>query len=237
MKEEEKRAFSMFTGDMLTLGQRFLNQYLENPTDFTAKYNVFKTPFETKMQDAIDLCKAADSDEFCVSKQMEATEIVEGLMGTGRHEYQGGKLYVELAWPNGAIKLKLYGQHLYEESRSSHTKLPALLMQGYNMASLAANKALLIAEGMTLLEIEALKTTSKAIDDAVQVQNSFKGARFLTTQERTANLNAVWAMMVQLSECAKKIYENNPVMWNLYLLYSDAPPAPPIPTPPTEPTV
>ncbi|MEI6823927.1 MAG: hypothetical protein WCL51_18505 [Bacteroidota bacterium] len=237
MKNDESRDFTMFEGDMLEQAQRFADQFQEDEADFTTDYTAFETPFATEMQDAIDVCMATTSDRVCVGKQAEQTAKIEVLMETGRGKYQGGKLYVEITFPKDSAKLRTYGQPSYEAARASHVKLPTLMIQGYDMASDVDNKTKLIAEGFTLLKIEAIKTTADAITQAVRKQTKLKGARSLTTQERTINLNALWAMMVLISECSKKIYEHNPVMWNRYLLYPDAPPAPPIPTPPTEPTV
>ncbi len=236
MKEEPKLDFVMFSGDMLAQGRRFLDQFLENKTDFTNDYNVFKTPFETVMEDAIDLCWATDSDDICVGKQAEQTAIIEALMGVGRKGFQGGELFIKLTWDGNNNKLRLYGQPKYEAARSSHVKLPILLLQAYDFAFDIDNQALLIAQGFTLPKITALKTVADSINLAVRKQDKLKGARNLTTFERITNLNIVWAMMVKLSECAKKIYENNPAMWNLYLLYPGGSTPPPTPVPPA-PTV
>ena len=232
MKDDESRDFTMFEGDMLKEAQRFVDQFEEDEADFTKDYTTFEAPFATDMQDAIDVCMATTSDKVCVGKLAEQTAKIEVLMETGRVEYQGGKLYVELGFPKDSAKLRTYGQPDYVAARASHVKLPILMIQGYDMASDVDNKAILIAKGFTLLKIEAIKTTADAIKQAVRKQSKLKNARFSTTQERTINLNALWAMMVLISECAKKIYVKNPVMWNRYLLYPDAPPAPPTPTPP-----
>ncbi len=231
MKDELAKKFTLPIPVMLDMGQRFLDQFSLNPTDFTTDYFAFKTPFETNMQDAIDLCLATDSDEKCVAKQAEQTAIVEAIMETSRKKYQAGELVVKQIWPDNIMKLKLFGHSGFEDARNSHVKLPGLLMQAYDMASDVDNKPKFIAGGFTLLKIEALKTNADQLILAVRKQNSFKGARTITTQERTKNLNALWDMMVLLSECAKVIYEENPAMWNLYLLYPDVHPTPPIPDP------
>jgi len=233
MKKEDPRDFTLAESDMLKEAQRFQAQFVENQTDFTDEYNVFKTPFETKMQDLIDVCMAATTDEICVAKVHKQTEIVDKFVSTGNFNFQKGVEYIKIAFPGSSSMLKLFGQPLYEKSRSSHTLLPVLLMQAYNMAIDPDNKDLLIAEGMTLLKIEALKTNADDINAAVQKQIKLMGARTLSTQDRTRNLNALWAMMKLLSDCSKKIYVDNPAMWNLYLLYPNTPPAPPTPPPTT----
>ncbi|MEI6820668.1 MAG: hypothetical protein WCL51_01945 [Bacteroidota bacterium] len=232
MKDDEGRNFAMFAGDLMKEGQRFLDQLIEDEADFKKDYTAFEEPFATDMQDIIDICLATDSDAICMSKLAEQTAKIEVIMETGRVKYQGGKLYVEIAFPKDSAKLRTYGQPGYVAARASHVKLPILMLQGYEMASDVENNALLIAEGFTMLKIEAIKTTADAITLAVKKQTKLKNARFSTTQERTINFNALWAMMVLISECAKKIYAKNPVMWNRYLLYPDAPPAPPTPPPP-----
>ncbi len=233
MKDETPRDFSMFGGDVVEEGQRFLDQFIVDKLDFIADFKDFDVPFETNMQDALDLCNATESDAFCVGKQAEQTAIIEELTEVGRVEFQTGETYIKLAFPKNAAKLRTFGQPNYLAARSSHVKLPMLLIQAYDMASDVDNKASLIAKGYTLLKIEGLKTAADNITTAVRKQNKLKGARNSTTQERTKNYNALWAMMVMISECAKKIYANNPVKWNQYLLYPDGPTPPtPPPTPP-----
>lgn len=231
MKEEIERDFSMTEGHMMEQAQRFLSQFLENPTDFTDKYNVFKTPFDTKMQDAIDLCMAATTDQESTSRQHIETEKIEVLMGTSRFTYQDGVEYTKIAFKGDKAMMIAFGQPSYEKARNSHILMPPLLMQAYNLAMDVEYKTKYIAEGFTLLKIEALKTLAEAINTRVQKQVKLKGARTLSTQDRTINLNALWAMMVLLSDCSKKIYVDNPAMWNLYLLYPDNPPTPPTPDP------
>ena len=233
MKEEDGKNFSMGVPVMLEEGQRFLNQYLERPTDFTNVFNKFKMPFATNMQDAIDICYASTTDEISKRAQHIQTEKVDGFVATGRSIFQGGIEYIKIAFPGKKSILNLFGQPEYEKARSSHLLMPVLLMQAYTFAIDPDNSEKLIAEGMTLLKIEEFKTTALAINEGVQKQKKLMGARTLSTQDRTNNLNAVWAMMVLLSDCAKQIYKDNPAMWNLYLLYpAGAPPPPPPPDPP-----
>ena len=236
MKEVEKKDFAMYEGDVEVLGQRLLNQLIEHIVDFTPRFPTLGSTFQLGMQAQIDLCRSIDTDDVCVGRQSEQTAIVEEFMKTGRVKYQDGELYLNMVWKKDVVKLRNYGQPKYEEARSSHVKLPILLMQAYGMVSDVINKPLLIAKGYSSLEIEKLKSTSDDIIKAAEKQEKLMEDRFSTTQTRTKNFNILWAMMSLISECAKKIYVDNPVMWNLFLLYSGTPTPPPTPEPPA-PTV
>ena len=204
---------------MLTKGQAILDAFIEVSNDFKAKFTAFNPPFEEEMQEGIDLCKSSGSDEICKLKIEEKTEIVEAFMKTGRDEFQEGLLYLKIAFPKNSLQLKLYGQPLYDKARVSHVTFPGLLLQAFDMANGDDVKPFLIAKGSSQENITKLETASNLIKNAVRVQTKFKGARTLSAVDRVKNLNAVWAMMVLISDCAKNIYVNNPAMWNRFLLY------------------
>ncbi len=231
MSKDVSRDFAMPEAEALEIANQMLSNLDDNITDFTASYTEFDLPFRTNMQDAIDICEATSTDQICLAKQHIQTVKVEVEMGSGRRRYQGMEEYIKLGFPGNAAMLKLYGQPLYDKARSSHLKLPVLLMQAYDLASDTTYKPLIIAKGATQLQIDALKANALSINAAVKLQGKLMGARNLTTQDRTINLNILWAMMVKISDCAKIIYVDNPAKQKLFLLYPDAPSAPP--TPPT----
>ena len=219
MGKEEKRDYFMEDVVMLARGQAMLDSFVEVSNEFTAKFTTFKHPFEDEMQEGIDLCKSSSSDTICKLKIEEKTAIVEAFMKTGRDEFQEGLLYLKIAFPRDSLKFKLYGQPSYDKARVSHVNFPVLLIKAFDMANGDDVKPFLIAKGASQESITMLETTSNLIKNAVRVQTKFKGARTLSAVDRVKNLNAVWAMMVLISDCAKNIYVNNPVMWNRFLLY------------------
>jgi len=219
MEKEILRDFSMEDVVMLARGQAILDSFIEVSNEFTAKFTAFNHPFEEEMQERIDLCNSSGSDTICKLKIEEKTAIVEAFMKTGRDEFQEELLYLKIAFPRDSLKFKLYGQPLYDKARVSHVNFPALLIKAYDMANGDDVKPFLIAKGSSQENITKLETISNSIKKAVRVQTRFKGARTLSAVNRVKNLNAVWAMMVLISDCAKNIYVNNPVMWNRFLLY------------------
>jgi len=236
MPKKVERDFSMRDENVPVEGQRILDQFLENKIDFTSRYTRFMTPFEIKMQDDIDLCKATATDAAYVAFQHVKTAIVEKIMGNSTTDFKVVFEYVKLAFPDDEGIFRTYGQNLYLKCKKSHTKFPNLLMQAYEMANEPATKALLIAQGATEAQILQLKTDSEDIVNAVRVQQKFMGARHLSAQDRVLNLNIVWASMVALSECAKIIYVNNYAMNKLFLLYQEPSATPPPPVPPVDPS-
>ena len=236
MAKKAERDFSMKDENVPVEGQRFLDQFLDNKNDFTSQYTRFLTPFEIKMQDDIDFCKATATDAACVAFQHVKTVIVETIMGTSTTDFKVVFRYVKLAFPDNEGVFRTYGQNLYLKCKKSHTKFPNLLMQAYDMANDPDTKLLLIAQGATEAQILKLKTDSEDIVKAVRVQQKFMGARHLSAQDRVLNLNIVWAHMVALSECAKIIYVKDYAMNKLFLLYHEPPATPPPPVPPVNPT-
>ena len=235
MKKDVLKDFNKREEEVNEQGQNFLDLFIENKADFLTKYPEFAIPFETDMQDQIDLCRSIDTDQVCVSKQHLATVEVKDTVDHGGVIFQDFLPYVTHGFPNNPAILQLFGKPFYEKARNSSTKMQKLLMQAYEMASDTDYKAKLIAKGATEPIILEFKTTSDLIETKLKKQRKLKGARGMSTQNRILEYNILWAMMVRLSEVAKVIYKDNPVMWNNFLLYPEAPEGgiPPTPPPPT----
>ena len=239
MSKQVERDYDMHDPTMLIEGTRFLDQFIENKTDFTDSYTGLIDPFAADMQDDIDICKATESDASYLTYQHLKTVDVNNKIKIGQRNNQKVFSYVKQAFPENEGVYMTFGQHLYDKQRNSHSDFPNLLLKAYDMANTPATKALLIAKGATEAMILQLKTDGEAIALAVRVQQKFIESRHLSTQERIINLNKVWARMVLISECAKEIYIDNYAMLQTFLLYPDNPPVPPPPDPPvdTTPTV
>ncbi len=232
MKEDIKKDFNKKEEDVNEQGQNFLDVFIENKADFITKYPEFDITFETDMQDQIDLCRSIDTDNVCISKQHLATVEIVDAVSHGRIIFQDFLPYITHAYPNNPAILQIFGKPYYEKARKSNTKMQTLLMQAYDMANDVLYKVKLKAKGATDAMILDFKTTSELIETKLKKQRKLKGARGMSTQNRTVEYNSLWAMMVRLSDAAKVIYKDNPVMWNNFLLYPDAPSGGETPTPP-----
>ncbi len=206
---------------MVSKSQSILDLFKEHRNDFTSRYTIFQLPFETELQQKIDACNIINTDKAFLLKQQGLTENVEVAMGTGRNKLQGMSLYLKMAFPKNNAKYKQFGLNLYQKQRASQEKLPKLLIQAYNMCSLTANKALLIAKGTTQAEIDGLKIAADNIDTAKEIQNDKVGTRGLSTEDRINNLNSIWTDTSMISKSSKIIYEENPKLRKLFKLYKN----------------
>ncbi len=114
------------------------------------------------------------------------------------------------------------GQPQYVAARASHHKLPILLKSAYSQATIPENKQALLSIGMKESEIDALLTLAERIINQVTVQQNAKKERTLTANKRITALNLVWEKMSLVCQCAKLLFQNDALRYNLFLLIDGA---------------
>ena len=81
-------------------------------------------------------------------------------------------------------------------------------------------------------EIESLLTLAESITNQEIVQQNAKQGRTLDANKRITAVNLVWSKMSLVCQCAKLLFQNDALRYNLFLLSDSVTPAPiPVPTP------
>jgi len=158
-------------------------------------------------------------------------------MSNGRDFYTKVIKYEQLVFPNNPTMLNKFGHKDYEAYCTVTHLFPIILDQAFKMANDPIINPLLLEKGLTAEDITNLDTISKKIKEESRVIYSEKVERPSITHIRISNNNAVWAIMSEISGCAKDVYWDNYAMRHMFLLYPEAEPAivPPVPPiPPTE---
>ena len=206
--------------------------FLENKTMFIERFPQFADPFAADWATSTATARSISHDYVSVSKQSGETEALMKLMENGRICYQTLILYTQLAFPDNVAMLRIMGHSQYDSARTNQLKLPVLLKTAYSQASLPENKQALMMQGMKESEIESLLTLAESITNQEIVQQNAKKGRTLDANKRITALNLVWSKMSLVCQCAKLLFQNDALRYNLFLLSDSVTPAPiPVPTP------
>ncbi len=206
--------------------------FLENKTMFIERFPQFADPFAADWATSTATARSISPDYVSVSKQSGETEALMKLMENGRNCYQTLILYTQLAFPDNVAMLRIMGQSQYDSARTNQLKLPVLLKTAYSQASLPENKQALMMQGMKESEIESLLTLAESITNQEIVQQNAKQGRTLDANKRITAVNLVWSKMSLVCQCAKLLFQNDALRYNLFLLSDSVTPAPiPVPTP------
>lgn len=216
--EEVNRIFTKSDDEVLQQSNVQLGSFEENKHKFVERFPQLADPFADGWSKAISNARRILPDYASVANQSKETDALNTLIEAGANLYQTLLLYVRLAFPNDAMILRIFGQHQYDAARKSQLKLPIILMTGYTQASNPDYKAALMEKGIREAEIGALKTMAESIGNQGKAQEKAIKDRTLDKNERITALNLVWTKMALVCQCAKLVFQNDAVRYNLFLL-------------------
>lgn len=233
--EEVVRLFKKTDEEVLQQSDVQLISFQENKEQFVARFPQLADPFDSDWAECIANARALPPDYVAVAEQAAQTSALENLMEQGRTLFQTVILYAQIAFPNDAAVLRLFGQPQYESARTSQLKLPILLRNTYAQVSKGEYQQALLAKGLKEEEIGMLNGLAEDIVAQDVAQQKAKKDRTLAASQRIAAMNAVWEKMALVCQCAKLVFQNDAAKYNLFLLTDSETPKQDDNTPPTDP--
>lgn len=233
--EELVRLFKGTDEEVLQHSDVLLASFQDNKAAFVARFPQLADPFDSDWTECSDRARALPPDYAIVAEQANQTTALENMMEQGRTLFQTVMLYTQLAFPNDATVLRLFGQPQYNSARNKQLKLPVLLRTLQTQILKPEYQEPLLAKGLTQGEIDALESIADEIVALDVAQQKAKKDRSQAASERIAAMNAVWEKMALVCQCAKLIFQNDAARYNLFLLTDSEPPKPDDNTPPTAP--
>jgi hypothetical protein len=233
--EEVLRLFNETDEQMLQHSDVLLASFQDNKAAFIARFPQLADPFDSGWAECSAFARALPPDYSVVATQANQTAALENMMEQGRTLFQTVMLYTQLAFPNDAAVLRLFGQPQYDSARNKQLKLPVLLRTLQTQVMKPDYHDALLAKGLTQGEIDALENIAAEIVALDVAQQKSKKDRSQAASQRIAAMNAVWEKMALVCQCAKLVFQNDAAKYNLFLLTDSEPPKSDDSTPPTEP--
>ncbi len=212
------RNFKKTDEEMLQQADVKLASFIEHKGSFTELFPNLADPFADDWAVTITNASAMLPDYASVARQSGETATLQTLMDQGRTLFQSLLLYTQIAFPKNAALLKLIGQSQYKAAHVNQLKLPALMRSAYAVAGKPEYKAGLVASGMKETDIELLDTLAQRILDQNLAQEKAKVNRSVDSGQRIQAMNAVYEKMSLVCQCAKLVFQDNAVLYSLFLL-------------------
>ena len=216
--DEVHRIYHRSDDEVLQQSDLKLASFIENKGSFVGRFTQLGDPFAADWDAATTFARKIVPDYASVASQSVETQTLNAMVLKGDNLFQSLLLYVRLAFPDNAEVLRIFGQQKYEAARNSHVKLPGLLQSAYTQASKPVYKSALMAKGIKEEEIEMLQTMSTGIVNQDKIQQKAMTDRTIDANNRIIALNTVWEKMSLVCQCAKLVFQNDAVRYNMFLL-------------------
>lgn len=201
---------------LIEFSTTMLDHFITDQAEFSAFDAEFGTPFESDWQALIDAALAFPTDETVVDQLQQLTLNVEEAMEACQVKFRASKYFIERAFSNAPGTLNEFGFDDFKRARGRQMPMVQFMQKFFDTATKYA--AELDAVGFDAAAIAEIQTLGVALVDANRAQESFKGTRSTTAQDRVLAMNAVWDVMVRVSKAGKIIFMDNPAKYQLFLL-------------------
>jgi len=213
---KNERNFNVSDAALLQHAETVFASIGENITDFSVFDSTLTEAYPTSIANAIAEVKAIKQDQLVIDEQAELTERLNEKMYACAAAYRTIAYFARKAFPSGTAVQNQFGMNDYEKARDNQPKM-ILFME--SLVSTAQNYASeLLAAGCNQTAIDSLAPLASELKEANTAQEKFKKDRAVITQERVTKLNALYQLLVPLSEVAQIIYAGNPAMLAKYVL-------------------
>ena len=191
-----------------------------NLDEFLPEFTAFDSTIDATTVSTVDALIVKDestlSDNVISDRQVQYTDIVNSVMKECRSHYQIFSHFVRKAFPNSLSKRNELGENDYKAARVSQ-KIMILFMQEIHEVAVGYQTELLAA-GCQQDYIDRLSVLFNELNTANLNQEKYKGKRPMFTDERVANLNELWDVLLLISNTARILYATDISKMKLFLL-------------------
>ncbi|MEO5572043.1 MAG: carboxypeptidase-like regulatory domain-containing protein [Bacteroidia bacterium] len=215
-KEKLRQAYGVSDAEMFESSKTKRGFFITDKADFIAFDADFADPYAADWLTLITGAEDIDSDETLDDELVQLTNAVEDEMENCRDKFQDSKYFIEKTFPNDPGKWNEFGYDNYEDSRRVQIKMIQFMKTFHKRAE--KYKLQLIAKNYTQLMIDEIEARRKALDDANQAQEDYKGELGTETRDRYTKNNELWNVAVKVCAAGKRIYKNDYEKFQCYLL-------------------
>jgi|GEM_PF-3572314 len=170
--------------------------------------------FILQWQQAINAAENVPNDETTVDQQMQLTTRVDQcheqcIMAVNDLRYYAGK-----SFSKDSEEMALFNFKGLVKARVAVSRLVVYLKVLHIAATNQA--AQLTVNGMTLIQIDALRDTANALLQADVDQEYHKHYRLMLTRRRIATLNKMWDLCRQVHQASRSAFRDSPAKQSMF---------------------
>ena len=206
MNSEVLRSYQLSDAAMLAHAKATAGYLGKDLADFTAFDSTITAEYLARLKILLTQAEAGVSDSVIIDRQVQLSDEVNNKLQDCVGIIRSISYFVKKVFNSKAIHNE-FGLNSFAEVKRSKDKM-ILFLRDYDKVA-NKYKDQLIEGGCRTELIEKIGVAYKALDQASQESDLYKGNRPVITQERIIKNNELWAKVREVINAAKVIYFNN----------------------------
>ena len=191
----------------------YLPADLDNFTDFDPDLNAEK---QTQLKNVYLDALTFGSDKTEVSVVSQLTENLSAQLKNCTTIFKDVRYFVRKKFANSPAVQKELGIHTYRKARTVQSQMVLFM---YELAAgVEKYKTELTAAGLKESVIASIKPAAVALEKVNVTQKTGKSGRSVKAEDRVVLLNNLYDILADFSEAAKRVFANDPVKRERYIL-------------------
>ena len=209
------RLYKLSDAEMFSYADKIIANLQIDLASFTAFDSTIDANFVTDAQHLFANAQNIPSDNVVIDQQVASTEQVQNLMQDCREQYDDMKFFVKKAFKASVGRQNEFGLNDYNKAALNANEMVRFLSDMYSVANKYRTE--LTVAGCSNAVIDRNQVLSNELMLVVRAQNQIMDTRSTLAENRINANNALWEVLVLISEAAKRVFRRSPADIARYL--------------------
>lgn len=209
------RLYKLSDAEMFSYADKIIANLQIDLASFTTFDSTIDANFVTDAQHLFANAQNIPSDNVVIDQQVASTEQVQNLMQDCRDQYDDMKFFVKKAFKTSVGRQNEFGLNDYNKASLNANEMVRFLSDMYSVANKYRTE--LSIAGCSNAVIDRNQVLSNELMLVVRAQNQIMDTRSTLAENRINANNALWEVLVLISEAAKRVFRRSPANIARYL--------------------
>ncbi len=209
------RLYKLSDAEMFSYADKVIANLQTDITLFSAFDSTINASFITNALNLLTTAQNIPSDNVVLDQQVASTEQVRALMQDCRDQYDDMKFFIKKAFKNSLGRQNEFGLNDYDKAALNPSEMVRFLGDMYNVADRYRNDLTLVGCSNTMIDRNSL--LEKDLNTLIREQSQIIDGRSTAAENRIIANNALWDVIVLISEAAKRVFRRSPANISRYL--------------------
>ena len=209
------RLYKLADAEMFTYADKVISNLQTDIALFSNFDATIDAAFVTQAWNLLNTAKALPTDNVVLDQQVAITEQVKILMQDCRDQYDDMKFFIKKAFKNSVGRQNEFGLNDYNKAMINASEMVRFLDDMYNTADRYRTE--LTLAGCSNTFINKNRTLSDDLNLLIREQSQIMDSRSTSAEDRIKANNAIWEIVVLISEAAKRVFRKSPANMSRYL--------------------
>ena len=209
------RLYKLSDAEMFSYADKVIANLQIDITLFSAFDSTIDATFIANAQNLLTTAQNIPSDNVVIDQQVASTEQVRALMQDCRDQYDDMKFFIKKAFKNSLGRQNEFGLNDYDKAVLNPSEMVRFLGDMYGVADKYRSDLNLVGCSNTIIDRNSL--LEKDLNTLVREQSQIMDSRSTAAENRIIANNALWEIIVLISEAAKRVFRRSPANISRYL--------------------